>query len=339
MKQRYTLHDVAKQAGVSYQTVSRVINGHPSVSPPTRARVQQVIHDLGYHPNKVAKSLVANRSQTLAILTFGLDHFGPAQMVIHIERTAKELGYDLVLSNLNELSVYEVRRALDSLTGRQVDGILTISPVTGITYEEIAELSRGIPVVQIDPQIGLNVPSVVVDQKYGSQLATEYLLGLGHRHIAEISGPLNWFGAIARHEQWQATMRMAGLPAYRTVEGDWTARGGYAAARRLLAAHPDLTAIVVGNDQMALGVIAALNDHGLRVPLDVSVVGFDDIPEAAFFRPALTTIQQDFKALGATGVRYLLALIQNPDTEIVQHRLRPHLVIRDSAAPWRASFE
>ncbi|MFQ3659822.1 MAG: substrate-binding domain-containing protein, partial [Anaerolineae bacterium] len=216
----------------------------------------------------------------------------------------------------------------------QVDGILTISPVIGISYEELAKLCYGVPVVQIDPQIGLNIPSVVVDQKYGSQLATEYLLGLGHRHIAEISGPLNWFGAIARHEQWQSTMRAAGLPYHRTVEGDWTARSGYEAAQRLVAAYPEVTAIVIGNDQMALGAMAALSDRGLRVPWDISIVGFDDIPEAAFFRPALTTVQQNFEALGSIGVRYLLELIQNPEAKITQHQLQPRLIIRDSAVPW-----
>lgn len=331
MEKRCTLHDVARQVGVSYQTVSRVINNHPSVAPSTRARVQRAIRELGYHPNKLAKSLVSNRSQTLAILTFGLDQFGPAQMVIHIERTAKELGYDLILSNLNQLSIPEVLRALDSLTGRRVDGIITISPVTGISYQEIAKLCRGIPLVQIDPQLGLEIPSVVVDQKYGSQLLTEYLLDLGHRNIGEISGPLNWFGAMSRHEQWQASMHAVNLPAHRTLEGDWTAQSGYMATQRLLADYPDLTAIVVGNDQMALGVIAALNDQGIRVPFDMSVVGFDDIPEAAFFRPALTTVRQDFQELATTAVSYLLELIQNPNNAPVQHRLLPHLVVRNSA--------
>lgn len=333
MKQRYTLHDVARQAGVSYQTVSRVINNHPHVASATRTRVQQIINELGYHPNKVAKSLAANYSHSLAILTFGLSHFGPAQMVIHIEQAIKDLGYDLILSNMTELSVAELRRALNSLAGRQVDGILIISPVVGISYEDVAQLCRGIPIVQIDPQIGLNVPSVVVDQKYGSQMATEHLLALGHTHIAEISGPLHWFGAAARHEQWQATLQAAGLPTHRTVEGDWTARGGYVAAKQLLAAFPDFTGLVVGNDQMALGAMAALEDRGLRVPSDVSIVGFDDIPEAAFFRPALTTVRQDFKALAARGVGYLLEFIDHPDTPIVQHRLQPSLIVRDSTAP------
>jgi LacI family transcriptional regulator len=331
-KQRYTLHDVAKFAEVSYQTVSRVINEHPSVSPETRTRVQKVIAELGYQPNMVAKSLAVNRSHTLAVLTFGMSHYGPTQMVLNIERTAKALGYDLIFSAINEPSHDEIHKAMDNLTGRRVDGILAISPVAGFTYEDLVRLCHGIPLVQIDPEIGLEVPSVVVDQKYGSRLITEYLIGLGHRRIAEISGPLNWFGAIARHQQWEASLLEAGLTPMKSVEGDWSASSGYQAAQQLLNEAPGFTALVVGNDQMALGAIYALHERSLRVPDDVSVVGFDDIPEAAFFRPALTTIHQDFSELGAMGVRCLLEYIKAPDTPVKQHLLCPKLVIRDSAA-------
>ena len=332
-KQRYTLHDVAKRAEVSYQTVSRVINEHRSVSPETRSRVQQVIAELGYQPNMVAKSLAANRSHTLAVLTFGMTHYGPTQMVVNIERTAKELGYDLIFSNVNEPTYDPIRKALDNLTGRRVDGILAISSVVGITYEQMVSLCHGIPVVQIDPQIGLDVPSVVVDQKYGSRLVTEHLIGLGHTQIAEISGPLNWFGAVARHQEWLATLDTAHLNPMKSIEGDWSAKSGYLAVEQLLKSDPGFTALVVGNDQMALGAMYALQERDLRVPEDVSVVGFDDIPEAAFFHPALTTVQQDFSELGAMGVRYLLEFIQSAETPVKQHCLSPKLVIRQSACP------
>ena len=331
-KQRYTLHDVARIAEVSYQTVSRVINEHPSVSPGTRSRVQQVIAELGYQPNMVAKSLAVNRSHTLAVLTFGMSHYGPTQMVLNIERTAKALGYDLIFSAVNEASGDEIHKAMDNLTGRRVDGILAISPVVGIAYEDLVRLCHGIPLVQIDPEMGLEVPSVVVDQRYGSRLVSEYLISLGHRRIAEISGPLNWFGAVARHQQWQASLDAAGLTPMKSVEGDWSAQSGYQAAQQLLRDDPGFTALVVGNDQMALGAMYALHERGLRVPDNVSVVGFDDIPEAAYFRPALTTIQQDFNELGAIGVRCLLEHIEAPETPVQQHLLCPELVIRDSTA-------
>ncbi|KAB2905625.1 MAG: LacI family DNA-binding transcriptional regulator [Anaerolineae bacterium] len=329
-RQRYTLNDVAEYAGVSYQTVSRVVNNHPSVSPKTRARVQKVIRELGYHPNKVAKSLVANQSNTLAIMTFGMNHYGPTQMVLNTERAAKNLGYDLIFSNINEPTYDQIRKALSSLIGRQVDGILAISPVVGITYEEMLELCWDIPIVQIDPQLGLEVPSVIVDQKYGSRIITEHLINLGHQKIAEISGPLNWFGAIARHEQWLETMHEAGLTPMMSVEGDWSANSGYEAARKLLMEDPGFTALVVGNDQMTLGAIYALYQHNLSVPGDVSVVGFDDIPESAFFSPPLTTVKQDFNQLGEIGVKYLLERIHNPDTPIEQHVILPKLIVRQS---------
>jgi LacI family transcriptional regulator len=283
-----------------------VINEHPNVSDETRSRVQRIIAELGYQPNMVAKSLAANRSSTLAVLTFGMSHYGPTQMVLNIERTAKDLGYDLIFSNIHQPTYEELRKAIENVNGRQVEGIVAISPVAGISYDEIVSLCQGVPIVQIDPEIGLNVPSVIVEQKYGSRLVTEHLIGLGHRRVAEISGPLNWFDAIARHEAWESAIHAAGLTPMMSL---------------------------VGNDQMALGAMYALHEKGLRVPEDVSVVGFDDIPEAAFFRPALTTVQQDFNQLGEMSVRYLLELIQSSDTPLQQHLLYPKLVVRDSAAP------
>lgn len=331
-KARATIHDVARHAEVSYQTVSRVVNNHPSVSSDTRARVKAAIRELGYHPNKVAKSLVGNQSHTLAIMTFGMSHYGPTQMVLNIERAAKSLGYDLIFSNITEASYEHIQKALGSLAGRQVDGILAISPVVGISYQEMVELCWDVPIVQIDPEFGLEVPSVIVDQKYGSQLATEHLIRLGHQQIAEISGPLNWFGAIARHEQWLETMHQAGLTPMMSVEGDWSAKSGYNAAQRLITEDRGITALVVGNDQMALGAIYALHEHNLRVPYDISIVGFDDIPESAFFSPPLTTVQQDFNQLGEIGVKYLLELVHNPNTSIEQHVILPKLIIRNSTS-------
>ena len=331
-QQRSTLHDVADQSGVSYQTVSRVINNHPSVSPETRARVERAIAMLNYRPNKVAKSLVVKQSNTLAVLTFGMNQFGPTQMMLNIERASKELGYDLVFSNINAPTYDQIKHALDSLSERQVDGILAISPVPGMSYDEMMRLSGHAPIVQIDTELGLEVPSVVVNQRYGSQIITEHLLNLGHTRLAEISGPLNWLGAQARHEQWYETLTGAQLTPGPSVEGDWTATSGYHAVHRLLSTGITFTALVVGNDQMALGAIYALHEYHLHVPEDVSVVGFDDIPESAYFMPPLTTVRQDFSQLGDVGVRYLLERIQHPDAPPRQHVIYPTLVIRRSAA-------
>ncbi|MFN8376607.1 MAG: LacI family DNA-binding transcriptional regulator [Anaerolineae bacterium] len=328
-----TLHDVAEIAGVSYQTVSRVVNNHPSVSPDTRARVQAAIRTLGYKPNKLAKSLVGNKSNTLALMTFAINQYGPTQMMLNIERVAKDLGYDLIFSNVSAPSAAQITKALESLSGRQVDGIVAIMPVEGVSYAEMGEMTHGTPMVLIDTQMNADVPSVIVNQRHGSQMVTEHLLTLGHRRIVEISGPLNWYGAQARHQQWQQTMREAGCAADLYVEGDWTPGSGYQAVQHLLAQTQGFTALVVANDQMALGAIHALREHQLRVPQDVSVVGFDDIPEAAYFSPPLTTIRQDFAQLGSSAVHALLERIHDPEVPIRQHIIEPQFVIRHSTAP------
>lgn len=156
------------------------------------------------------------------------------------------------------------------------------------------------------------------------------LIGLGHQQIAEISGPLNWYDAIMRHQSWVDTMAQHGLLHQMSVEGNWTAQSGYEAVQTLLNSGAEFTGLVVANDQMALGAIAALNARGFQIPADVSVVGFDDIPESAYFVPALTTVHQDFEALGAQSVEYLVSLIRNPDTPIHQRVLYPQLIVRNS---------
>lgn len=330
---RTTLHDVAERAGVSYQTVSRVINNHPNVAEATRQRVQDAIHELNYRPNRVAQSLVTSRSQTLALVTFGMDYYGPAQMVIHIERAAHDAGYALVLANLADTDEDELRAAVDSLSGRGVDGIIMITPVVSLTPQKVQALDAGAPIVQIDTQIDADVESVLIDQHLGGCLATQHLIDLGHRDIYEIRGPLEWIGATARHVGWLDTLQNNGLQPGQSVEGMWTAASGYQAAQRLIEGGAPFTAMVVGNDQMALGAMRALTDAGLRVPEDVSVVGFDDVPEAAYYNPPLTTVRQDFDALGRQAVECLIQRINNPTDPPHQHVITPALIVRRSTAP------
>src|SRR5258708_6492834 len=327
---RATIRDVAVLSDVSSQTVSRVINGDVHVSKKTRQRVQKAIDDLNYRPNRAAQSLVTRRSRTLEVITFGTPHYGPSQMVANVQAEAKALGYNLILSSISNTTSQEIRASIDNLSGRLIDGIILITPILGPTYQELSSLCQGTPFVQIDIEQGSGAPSVVIDQRYGSWLATQHLIDLGHTQICEISGPLNWFAAIARSQSRYDTLRAAGLKPGASVEGDWTATGGYEAACRLLDEGTQFTALVVGNDQMALGALRALDERGLRVPEDVSMVGFDDIPEAAYFKPPLTTIRQDFNALGKHSVEYLVSLINRPDTPLHQRDLKPQLVLRDS---------
>ncbi len=325
-----TLRDVARRAGVSYQTVSRVINNQGYVANDTRKRILEIIAELDYHPNRAARTLASRYSQTLALITFGLDYYGPTQMVVNIERAAKAAGYDLMFSNVS--SGKEMQAAMTGIRRWQVDGILLITPVLELMDENLAPVSGDIPVVQINGLLGTNHPSVVVEQRYGSRLATKHLIELGHQRIAEISGPLNWFDALERHESWTATMKEAGLEPVLSIEGDWTTASGYQTARHLLQRGAKFTALVVGNDQMALGAMAALREKGFRIPEDVSIVGFDDIPEAAYFSTPLTTVRQNFNALGRLGIEVLVERIQNLNQSFTQQVIYPELVRRASTA-------
>ncbi len=327
---RVTLSDVARLVGVSSQTVSRVVNNHPYVSEATRQRVQEAIRELDYRPNRAARSLATRRTCMLGIISFGIHHYGPAQMMNNIEQTAKTKGYGVSFSTVDTLTPDELHRAMAALGERSVDGIVFITPVTGICHNDLTDLCSGIPFVQIDTELSAQVPSVVIDQHYGSHLATQHLIDLGHKAICEISGPLNWYGAQARHQSWLETLHAAGLSPGVSVEGDWTAQSGYEAARKLLQERYAFTALVVGNDQMALGAIRALREQNLHVPDDISVVGFDDVPEAAYYEPPLTTVRQDFAALGKQSVDYLTTLISNPDTPLHQRVLYPQFIERQS---------
>jgi LacI family transcriptional regulator len=327
---RITLSDVALLAGVSSQTVSRVVNNHPYVSEDTRRRVLTAIRKLNYSPNRAARSLATRRSCALGVVSYDIAHYGPSQMVMNIEQTAKRRGYTVSLATTSSMTLDGVRQAVIDVGGDALDGLLLISPVVGVGYEDLVRVCGDVPFVQIDIELSAKVPSVVIDQRYGSQLATQHLIDLGHRQIAEISGPLTWYGAQARHESWRDTMLAAGLEPGPSVQGDWTARSGYEAANELLSSGAQFTALVVGNDQMALGALAALREHGLRVPDDVSVVGFDDVPEAPYFAPPLTTVRQNFAALGEQSVEYLMALIENPGTPVHQRVLYPQFIERQS---------
>src|SRR5258707_4744440 len=326
-----TLRDVAKAAGVSYQTVSRVINGNPHVSTRTLLRVQDAIRRLAYQPNQAAQMLVTGRSHTLEVITAGVGHYGPAQMMVGVEHAARQRGYQLIFSNMEDATVDDVQIAIDNLSN--VDGVLVITPIKSDVYDYLTVACQGSHYVQMGTRAGSKTPSVVIDQMYGSQMATQSWIESGHRKIAEISGLLHWHDAAARHKSWLETLQGEGLEPVTSVEGDWTAAGGYMAVNTLLERQAAFTGLVVGNDQMALGAMRALREHGLNVPDDVSVVGFDDIPEAAYFEPPLTTVRQDFLAFGNQSVEYLVELIEEPHTPLHQRVLYPNFVERLSTKP------
>jgi len=329
MTQRITIRDVAARAGVSYQTVSRVLNDRPDVAEETRQRVKQVMAELGYRPNRAAKSLAGRESLVLGAIVRGFRYFGPAQLVAEAEYAASQEGYDLLVDSVSDASEKEISAAIDRMDGWSVDGILININVPKTLVQRIAH----IPVVQTEVRVDTTLPAVFVDQVHGVKQAVQHLISLGHTKFAEIAGPFDWIEAVLRHRTWQETLESNGITPGPSIESNWTVDGGYQAATRLLATGKPFTALVVGNDEMAIGAIHALRDHGVDVPTDVSVVGMDDIPLAAHIRPPLTTIRQDFRGFGSEAIQYLLELIKNPDSEPEQRAIIPEFIQRDSTAP------
>jgi LacI family transcriptional regulator len=329
---RAVMHDVARLAGVSHQTVSRVINGHPHVREATRARVLQAMRQLDYRPNALARGLATRRSRTIGVLSFDADLYGPSSTLLGIQRAAREEQYAISVVALSEQDTTgSVRRAVDMLAEQSVDGAIVIAPSNAAAHA-VRDLPRGMPVVALEASFGKDMPVVVVDQFAGAELATRHLLELGHRTVWHVAGPADWPEAVLRIDGWRAALAAAGVPAPPIVSGDWSARSGYAAGRRLVAT-PDLTAVFVANDQMALGVLHALHEAGIGVPERVSVVGFDDMPEAEFFLPALTTVRQDFDEVGRCGLRTMVEMIDGSETFAAETRVAPSLVLRASSGP------
>jgi len=327
---RVTLYDVATRAAVSYQTVSRVINNSRHVAPDTRERVLQAIEALDYRPNEAARSLNTRRSQVLQIITFDVAHNQAVEAMLH---TAKQLGYDMAFSAIWDLSSdTEIHEQLDGLAARLIDGVVLITPTFDFSYEELVKFCRGIPAVLVGTGPAARAPAVMIDQRYGTNLALQHLLQLGHTRIAEISGDSRFYDARARHDAYCDFMRAHGLEPGPSVVGNFWAEGGYDGVRQLIKQGARFTALFCANDETAVGALLALEEHGLRVPEDISVVGFDDARSAAFARPPLTTVQQDFHAMGREAVEYLVSMIRNPGTTVHQRVLYPRLMVRRSTA-------
>ncbi|GGI01562.1 LacI family DNA-binding transcriptional regulator [Arthrobacter liuii] len=324
------LEDVAEVAGVSHQTVSRVVNNHPNVSTRTREKVEAAIAELGYRRNTAARSLVTRRSQTIGVLGSELSQYGPANTMLGVERAARDAGYFVSVAALREVTRGGILDAVRHFLDQSVDGIVVIVPHLE-TLAALAVLPIGVPVVAVGPNGNDTVGGVKVDQRRGAELAVRHLIGQGHVRIGHVAGPQDWIDAVARAEGWRSTLDSAGLDADLVMEGDWSAGSGYDIGRRMAAAGR-ATALFVGNDQMALGVLRALTEAGIKVPQDVSVVGFDDQPEAGYFSPPLTVVRQDFEELGRRCMDMMLTALtggEGPRTLVVE----PELILRGSTAP------
>ena len=328
------MSDVARLAGVSHQTVSRVINDSDHVREETRERVLVAMRQLDYRPNSVARALVTGRSKTLGVVSLDTTLYGPASTLFGIEQAAHEAGYFITIASMRALDRPSVLEAIERLRLQGVDGIIVVAPQDA-AVRALLQVPPGIPLVAVEAGPPDAVPVASVDQYAGAAAATQHLLTLGHHNVWHIAGPSDWLEARARVAGWRDTLQAAGVVPPDPLIGDWSPSSGYDLGH-LLAARTDVTAIFVANDQMALGVLRALHEAGRAIPGDVSVVGFDDIPEAPFFTPPLTTVRQDFDEMGRRGIRLLLQTIDASTWPAPHQEVTPELIVRAStAAPRR----
>ncbi|MFL9149881.1 LacI family DNA-binding transcriptional regulator [Escherichia coli] len=331
MKQKsVTLYDVAEYANVSYQTVSRVINQAAHVSEKTRRKVEAAMDALNYIPNRMAQQLAGKLTHTLGFATSNLALHAPSQIVAAAKSRASELQFNMAIAMTEQPGLEASKAAINQLLSQRVDGILINIPMEDEQTQEIVRLCGTIPVLFLDASPSTSMHHIVFDPLMGAQLGVEHLVRQGHQQIALLTGPLSSVSARLRFEGWLTYLAEHQLNPVAVMHGDWSSLSGYLQITQLLSEGIIPTAILVANDQMALGTLRALSECGLPVPGAVSVVGYDDTEDSACFTPPLTTIKQDFKMLGKISVERLLALIEGE--EVVSGLLPVSLVERKTTA-------
>ncbi|WP_053352308.1 LacI family DNA-binding transcriptional regulator [Leucobacter musarum] len=322
-----SIRDVARLASVSHQTVSRVLNDHPSIRTETRQRVLDAIRTLDYRPNLAARALASARTNLLGILSATVGEYGTTSAIVAIEQAARERGYSISTLNLPDSTPEAIGEAVRLLQHEQVDGIIVLAPQMRV-YNVIGGLGLTVPIVSLQTSTGGSAESVASDQVLGARMAVEHLIGLGHSDILHIAGPQDWIEAESRMRGYLDAMFEADLSALPPVRGDWTADFGHFAGREL-AGRRDVTAIFAANDLMAVGLMHGFRDAGVRVPDDICVIGFDDIPVAAHVWPTLSTVRVNFAELGRRAVTHLLASIDRHEPPVFE-LLSPELIVRES---------
>ena len=339
MQQKITIYDVAREAGVSRQTVSRVLNNRPDVARETRQRVQNVIQELEYQPSQLARSLSQGTSCVLGIVGYGIEYYGPSRTLSVVESDANEHGYSITLSLTHDPETIDVKKFLNNLLSQHVDGIIWAVPQIEDNRELFLETIKNIstPIVCANMLPHPSFSLIDSDNYEGSVLATQHLIDQDNTKIGIITGPFSWLAATQRYKGWQETLRKAGLFCEEKLfyEGDWSASSGYQGLLHLIENNPEMDAIYACNDQMALGVLKAADELGKRIPEDLSVVGYDNIPESEYFSSPLTTVRQNFSGQGKKIVDEIERRIRegregkrdNPKTEI----MKPKLIVRESS--------
>jgi LacI family transcriptional regulator len=329
-----TIVDVARESGVSYSTVSRVLNGYEFVKPATREKVLDAAERLGYVPNQQARRLAGGRSNIIGVLVPGLDNSYIGEVIRGIDEELAKSDYDLMIYTTHRQRGKETKY-VSSIVNGLTDGLLLIVPLVPTTYLDALH-ERGYPYVLIDQADTTGLSAIVNATNWqGAYEATQYLINLGHRRIGFITGLMGLSSAVERLEGYRAALSDHDIPVRSEliVEGDFWSDGGYAAAEQLLSLSEVPTAIFASNDLSAFGAMEAIRERGFRIPEDISLVGFDDIPQASIVYPKLTTVRQPLDQMGRVAAKMLLEHIENPERSLRRVTLSTHLIIRDTCQP------
>lgn len=321
------IYDVAKLAGVSHQTVSRVINNGSSVRPSTRDRVLQSMESLAYVPNAAARALVTAKSKIIGVLVSDSLYHGPSQMAHALEVEARKAGYFTISASVDPLNDESILAGINHLRRVGIEALVVITPQSN-AVKAVESVVTNIPVVFFDSPNPSEKFSANLDNFSGARLATQHLIDLGHKKILHVSGPMSWFAAPPRFEGYRSAMEQAGLEP-RVIEGNWTVQSGFEIGSSISIERSGITAIFSANDHLALGLMRALRERGYQVPQRISIIGFDDIPEAAFYEPPLTTINPDFNELGVAALEMILGSLENLSSKPFEPTL-PELIVRQS---------
>ena len=334
MNKKANIYDVAKLAGVSHQTVSRVLNNHTSLKPETREKVEKAISELQYRPNQAARQLVTSRSRMIGILIAGTELYGPWAILNAMEREARLEGYSVISISVLPDSPESWREGIEQLRNLDIDGVITIALPNKIIKEVEKSLSTA-TIVIVDTEPNKKFDAVNIENYEGGKIATEHLISLGHRKITHVAGPFDGYEGQMRRNGYEEAMKSAKLKPD-VIEGDWSIQSGYQAGLKISARREVPSAVFTTNDHQALGLIKALAENGISVPDDISIVAFDDIPEAAYFSPALTTVRQDFDQLGNLSIKRMLTQLREP-AKSGAYTIKPELVVRESTKSIRKS--
>ncbi|WP_455362130.1 LacI family DNA-binding transcriptional regulator [Streptomyces sp. SYSU K21746] len=323
--------DVAQVAGVSSQTVSRVLSGHPNVRERTRVKVLAAVDQLGYRMNSAAQILSSGRSRTIGVVTLQTTFYSRLTLTFGIESAARAAGYAVSTASTASLDTSAVEGALSRLADQRVEGIILAIPLTHVS-PRIEQLTHSLPTVTIDGSRTEASEVVAINQSQAARLATRHLLDLGHETVWHVAGPGEWLDAASRLQGWRETLEAEGRTVPPELKGDWSPSSGYRNGL-ILGRIPEVTAVFVASDEMAFGVIRALHELGRRVPDDISVVGVDDIALAEYCSPSLTTVAQPFAEMGALAVGHLLRHIDDPEAALAPASVEPELIVRTSTGP------